>query len=378
MGKQSKVINNKATDAFFTLVRAGLWESEGQLSQFASIDNSIIWRMADEQAVVGLVAAGIEHVHDIKIPQNIALQFVGSTLQLEQRNKVMNQFVEKLIAQLRQIDVYALLIKGQGVAQCYRRPLWRSCGDVDLLLNEYNYNKAKAYLLPLASEVEPEGEYKKHLGLTIGSWVVELHGNLRCGLSTKMDKILDEVQNIVFCEGKVRSWMDGGTQIPLPDINSDILFIFTHFIKHFYCEGLGLRQICDWCRLLWRNKKSVDRELIEIWIRKMGMMSEWKAFAAFAVVYLGMPSEAMPLYEDTPSLRKKAERIKNFILEVGNFGHNRDMSYLDKYPYLIRKFISMRRRCGVLFRHAWIFPLDSLIFFPRIMYHGFRSAANGE
>ena len=123
MGKQSKVINNKATDAFFTLVRAGLWESEGQLSQFASIDYSIIWQMADEQAVVGLVAAGIEHVHDIKIPQNIALKFVGSTLQLEQRNKAMNQFVEKLIAQLRQIDVYALLIKGQGVAQCYRRPL---------------------------------------------------------------------------------------------------------------------------------------------------------------------------------------------------------------------------------------------------------------
>ena len=29
MGKQSKVINNKATDAFFTLVRAGLGKARG-------------------------------------------------------------------------------------------------------------------------------------------------------------------------------------------------------------------------------------------------------------------------------------------------------------------------------------------------------------
>ena len=61
---------------------------------------------------------------------------------------------------------------------------------------------------------------------------------------------------------------------------------------------------------------------------------------------------------------KKADRIMEFILMSGNFGHNRDMSYYDKYPYLVRKVISLGRRCGDLFRHARIFPLDSLKFFP--------------
>ena len=79
--------------------------------------------------------------------------------------------------------------------------------------------------------------------------------------------------------------------------NEDALVVFTHFIKHFYKGGLGARQICDWCRLLWTYKETIDLGLLEIRLKTMGLMTEWKAFAAYAVDYLGMPSEAMPLYD---------------------------------------------------------------------------------
>lgn len=105
---------------------------------------------------------------------------------------------------------------------------------------------------------------------------------------------------------------------------------------------------------------------------------EWKAFAAYAVDYLGMPSEAMPLYDSSSRWSRKASRIHRFILEVGNFGHNRDMSYFERYPYVIRKAISLWRRVTDLCRHALIFPLDSLRFFPAIVFNGLRSAARGE
>ena len=42
-------------------------------------------RLAEEQAVVGVVAAGIER-HNVDVPLEVKLQFVGSTLQIEQRN----------------------------------------------------------------------------------------------------------------------------------------------------------------------------------------------------------------------------------------------------------------------------------------------------
>ena len=62
----------------------------------------------------------------------------------------------------------------------------------------------------------------------------------------------------------------------------------------------------------------------------------------------------------------------------GNMGHNSNMSHFSKKPYLIRKCISMGRRISDLINHARIFPLDSLQFFPRIMFNGVRAAMRGD
>ena len=283
---------------FFELVRAGLWDKEARLLQYGKVDYDEVFRIADEQSVIGLVTAGIEHVQDVKIPQEIELQFIGTSLQIEQQNQALNDFVVWLIGTLRKEDVYTLLVKGQGIAQCYERPLWRASGDVDLLLSDYNYQRAKKVLIPLADNVEQEYKAFKHIGMTMkGDYVVELHGTLHSRLSNRIDKVIDEAQKDVFCGGNVRSWNISGTTVFLPSPDNDVIFVFTHILHHFYIEGIGLRQICDWCRLLWTYKDSLNYGLLESRILKMGLMSEWKAFAAFAVEYLGMPKDVMPFFD---------------------------------------------------------------------------------
>ena len=370
------------SNALFSLLRAGLWaDAESTDLGIQGITESVDWekvyQLAEEQSVIGVVLAGLER-SIVKPPQELLLQWIGEVQILEQENKAMNHFIVELVGKLRNKDIYTLLLKGQGVAQCYARPLWRSSGDVDLFLNVSSYTQAKEVLIPIASSVEPEGIKGKHLGMKIDSWVVELHGTLYCGISGRTNKVLDELQRDVFYGGNVRSWLNGETQVFLPGVNIDAIYVFTHFLNHFYKGGLGLRQVCDWCRLLWTYKSKIDVTLLEKRLRKMGLVSEWKAFGTFTVEYLGMPKEAMPLYSADSKWKKKAARICDFILEVGNMGHNRNMSYFDKYPYLIRKVFSLGRRCGDLIRHARIFPLDSLRFFPRIMFYGLMSAARGE
>lgn len=366
---------------FYALLQAGLWEKDVQLLQYGRIDFKEVIQLAEEQSVVGLITAGLEHVKDTKVPHDNLIPFIGRTLQIEQRNKAMNEFIAKLMNLLNENGIKALLVKGQGVAQCYERPFWRACGDVDLLLDNENYRKAKELLIPLASSVDEENSYNKHIATTIKGWSVELHGTLRSGLWLGIDKMLDRVQDSVFYESKVRSWLNDKTEVLLPNVDEDVVFIFTHILQHFYKEGVGLRQICDWCRLLWAYRDSINMELLEKRIRKMGLMSEWKAFAAFAVYYLGMPVEAMPFFNDdkhNANLLKKSKRINKFILQVGNMGHNRDMSYFATKPYLIRKFLSFQRRIGDIINHARIFPVDSIRFFPRIMWNGIWSAMRGE
>ena len=77
------MLSDNNTQAFFALVKAGLWEQEVRLSQFDKIDFGKVLNLAEEQSVIGLVAAGLEHVIDVKVPQTMALQFAGQTIQLE-------------------------------------------------------------------------------------------------------------------------------------------------------------------------------------------------------------------------------------------------------------------------------------------------------
>lgn len=40
----------------------------------------------------------------------------------------MNYFIGVLTDKIKEADIGAVLMKGQGVAQCYERPLWRVAG----------------------------------------------------------------------------------------------------------------------------------------------------------------------------------------------------------------------------------------------------------
>ena len=365
-------------EAFFALLRAGLWGNEVQLLPLGKVDYEEIMRLAEEQSVVGLVTAGLEHVSDEKVPQEWLLQFIGQTLQIEQRNKEMNAFIADLISKMRSRGIYLILVKGQGVAQCYEKPEWRSSGDVDLFLSDDNYEKAKAFLTPVASSVEGEYEREKHLGMTINPWVVELHGRLYCGLSSRIEKEIDRVYQDTFYGGNVRSWDNNGVQVFLLSPENDAFYVFTHILQHFYKGGIGLRQICDWSRLLWAYRSKLDLRLLEERIRRAGLLCEWKSFGYFAVEYLGIPAVAIPLYSSDKKWKRKAVSICTFIIEVGNLGHNRDKSYFGKYPYLIRKVISFGCRVGDLYRHARIFPMNFFRFLPTIVINGVRSAVRGE
>lgn len=366
------------TQAFFALLRAGLLEKEVRLSGFGSIDFEEVYRLASQQAVVGLVTAGLEHVKDVSVPREVVMAYMPTILSMEQRNLAMNAFIGRLFRKMEGTGIKAVLVKGQGIAQCYERPLWRACGDVDLLLDEENYVKAKVFLPSWASDVEEENVYRRHLAMSINQWEVELHGTLRAGLGKAMDAMVDEVQADVFENGRVRVWHNDKVDVRLPSPDNDVILIFSHILQHFFRGGIGLRQICDWCRLLWTYREVLDLPLLEDRLRRMGVMQEWKALSALAVKWLGMPEEAVPFYSASALVQWRGRRILAFVLETGNFGHNKDVSYMKKYPYVIRKAISLWRHTWDFLRQFFVFPLDSTRAWRTMIKEGFGAVAKGK
>lgn len=361
---------SKNQETLLALVRAGLWEKDVQLLSSEEIDYETVYNLSEEQSVVGLVAAGIDVFKaqnpNFIFPQVWALQFVGSSLQLEQQNLAMNDFIVKLMKKLENEIVHALLVKGQGVAQCYARPLWRESGDIDLLLDADNYERAKDVLLPIADNDEGEEKVAKHQALNIRGFEVELHGRMPFYLSQRVDEVIDGVLAASLKKDGIRIWRLGETDVYLPKPDNDVIIVFTHFLLHFFVEGVGLRQICDWCRLLWTFRDSLNHELLESRIRKAGLMTEWKAFASLAVNTLGMPEEAMPFY--SRGYEKRAGRILRHILKSGNMGHNNDLSYRAKYGSMASGIITFYRRVCDFVRFTFIFPVDAPRFFVTYVF----------
>ena len=210
----------------------------GKSSAFAFVpDFNVVYRLAQQQSVIGLVVAGLEHVTDMCTSGRRAYISWGG-ITTEQRNTSMNYFIGVVVEKMSNAGI-STLVKGQGVAQCYERPLWRVSGDIDFLLDNTNYKKAIDFVLPLSSHNNPERRYSRHKSFIVDPWYVELHGTLRSGLSARVDRLIDDVHKDTFQNNNIRNWHNGDTCVLIPGADNDIIFIFTHFIMHFIGKCLA-------------------------------------------------------------------------------------------------------------------------------------------
>lgn len=355
--------------AFLSLLRAGLWEKKDQIPQFVGVDYGVVCRIAQEQGVVGLLAAGLEQHDYVKIPKAESFKLSVAALQLEKRNLAMNSFIGALFNKLESVGIHALLVKGQGVAQCYEKPLWRAAGDVDLLIDYTHYKEAREYLLKIADSADVEIDEMSHQAVVIGPWEVELHGSLHGLWSAKVDKVLDTLQKECFEKEQYRIWDNGGIKICLPGVDYDIVFVFAHILQHFYRGGIGLRQVCDLTRLLWKYQNDIDIQVLGNRLKSMGLLSEWKTFAVLCVSYLGLPEESMPLYSHAGIWRQKAKRLLTLLLERRLKGFAEDSESRSANE---RRLISLKQHTGDMLRQFCIFPVDSVKVWLRMMKNGVR------
>lgn len=359
--------------SFLSILRGGLWEQDNLSLPNEIISFEDLFRLSQEQSVIGLITAGLEKRDGITARKEDIFEFVAAALRIEQRNLSMNDFIESLIGGLQKTNVGVVLVKGQGIAQCYEKPLWRSSGDIDLLVDDNSFYKVSQIMSLKANYIDKVRPSIMHLAMTIGPWEIELHGTMRSQLGRRIDKEIDDVQRDIFKNNHVRVWQIGKVDIPLPSPDNDVFLVFTHILQHFFQGGIGLRQICDWVRLIWTYHDTLDIPLLEDRLDNAGIMTEWKVFSSLAVDYLGMSDKYMPLFSTDSRYKKKAEKVLSLIFETGSFGNNRDNSYLKKYPFLLRKCVSLYRISKDCFSCFKIFPLTTVRAWSGMIVRGIRN-----
>ena len=292
--------------AFFSLVRAGLWGTPADAALFRGLTPAQwqeLHRLAHTQSLLAVVFDGLNTLPaDLRPPRPLYLQWAAQTLQIEQANDRLDRMIVRLDRLYTDAGLRPVLLKGQGMAACYRQPRHRQCGDIDVYLGKdvENHRLVNRTNNPLANR-----RFRR----------------------------------------LVREWYPQGTErrigMPTPPPTFNALYIFLHAFEHFLNSGIGLRQLCDWCAA--------------------------RAFGYVCVSRLGLPPEYLPF--DTAGCRRLGEDLVDEIFATGNFGkHDRRVAPRPKGYWRGKwhTFCRATRRVARLYGYA---PVEAC-FYPVTLIKG--------
>ena len=322
---------------------------------FANMDWLGIMEELANQTVLGVVWGGVEACPALASLLSIddKLEFFGQTRKIVERNKEVNKALADVVSTLNAAGINSILLKGQGCASFYPNPMYRSPGDIDLLVGKDNFHKAQGCL--------------KEAGL-VGDWIHEdiMHGMLSCDdvtlelhkypaflMTKKTDDSFQDVvrkclqQDYSRCP-RIRI---NDADVALLPVELNTVFTFFHMFKHFVGSGIKIRQVVDWLVMC---KSIGDKALLAQYVKDFGIEHAWKVFAQMAVEHIGVPASQVPLYEAGYS--KKAEKVLRVLLkgDMLDLTTEENPSLWKKIRYATNLYVAHLRSLGT-------FPKESML-----------------
>ena len=371
---------NRSQTQFLELMRAGLWGVAADPDNFKpdSTDWRAVLRIAKEQTMMVVVADGIETLPKELWPAKEAMMKLAMMrIKTEQAHRLLNSTIAQIVNALEAEGVHSVLLKGQGIAQNYRRPESRTCGDIDLYTGLGGYTRAYEIIEAL-HEGRPHKEAAEcthHLHTDLNGVEVEIHRQTSFLHGKRMDANFQEwsKQSLdeLFGSEALEMWDNGGTAVALAPATYNAFFILHHAVRHMTTEGVGFRQICDWVMLLHRCHSQVEVQLLSRKLKELRMERIWAEFGRLAVNYLGLPADELPLAPANLAPTRRTHKLLQHIFISGNFGrfdaNGRDHSQV---PYLVRKWRSFTFQSKRLVKLFRLFPGYATAY----MWHWFTGA----
>lgn len=312
---------NNVVQAFFILLRAGLWEKEPDNTSVFPLTGEEwgeIFGMARRQTVTALVYQGVCMLPEKFFPpQNILLKWVSAVDVIERLGRNMDRCLDELYGMFVRKGMEPVLQKGQGVASFYENHLSRECGDIDLYFpRKDEMHKAVGIVQDLGCRVtaRPDGSYNfrfRGTEVEIHPFLIDISNPFKRKLINRMENSFGYVKiRLKGCENEIT--------VPSPFIN--LLLLNTHILKHALGWGIGVRQLCDMARACYAMDGCYDKLEMEDCCKKLGIYGWTCLLDTFMVDYLGLDER----YLLCRGRKKSAEVLEKIIIEGGNFGMERE------------------------------------------------------
>jgi len=286
---------------FLRLLRAGLWERD--IRSFPDVDDDIwneILSEARRQTVVGLIYRGVSHLgENVAVPDGVEMSLMLESDRIQRSSAKVVSAAGRIVSLLKKGGFHPIVMKGPSVARLYKEPSLRSAGDVDLYLDEGEFDSSVDYLKGHGVEISssPDGSADYYIeGICIDQHrrYFDIHGK---------DGLLPKV----------------------PSVEAELLMLSSHILKHVMGHGVGLRQMCDMAIAYKAYEGSYDHSALESLYDSLGLLYWNRMLYSFLRKNLGLD---VTLFEGKKEV--KCSHLEKIVFEGGNMGFHSGSRHLSE------------------------------------------------
>lgn len=382
-------MHNNATTYFFELLQMSVGRREGLSGTPVKEEWKAMFRMAREQALVGVFTEAVCRLSEEKRPPRKPLaRLCSEVVMIEDANLRLFGKCCDLTEALAADGFDSCILKGLGMAMLYPKPLLRHSGDIDVWMKPTATNTQSSLEDTIYNYAHEKGTLSDavyhHVGVSIA-----IHRNADDKVTTSpSENKSDDVEmhfrpSFMFSprhNRRMQEWFDEqwplqlkhtvqvkpeffapdrkdeacSFRCPTPSFNA--IYCLAHIYRHLFDEGVGLRQLLDYYYVIKAYNADTDDA------RHATTLANLKRFGLYrfaqAVMYVLHEVFALPESEMLMPMNKKTGRfLLDEILRAGNFGQHDDRVTIVANETPFHKLIRRQRYSLRLLRY---FPNEVL------------------
>lgn len=229
---------------FLQLLRVAVGSADSLEEQFTAEEWCAMRQLAQKHSLIGVVFSAIERLpKEQRPPSRMIVEWYVAVERIKKANVALTDEAVRLQEMLHAFAFNSAILKGQGIAKYYPDSLLRMPGDIDIWL-EGGMHRILRFLRPRFCL----GEIVYHHVDAHLSDIADVEVHFRPSwLNNPLHNY--RLQRWFRTEEK-RQMRRGGQSadeqiLLVPDDEFNIVYLILHIYRHFFDEGVGLRQLMD-------------------------------------------------------------------------------------------------------------------------------------
>lgn len=306
---------------FWSIIRSSIWEKDVDMEIPVGYDWTEVFRLFENHCILGIVASSIMSLPSSKRPSTeLQEKLFSHVVSLVRYRYTVQSSIVSVFDELKVKGIHPVLLKGESISCLYPSSCQRAIGDIDIYVGEDDYVRA-CQIVNEYNDCQNNSFYEDvlHFHVVKDDVVYEIH---RLPDHPKLYKDFETFNNWAkhqLSEQECSRININGCSIDVPNPQYAVSYIFTHFLRHFCYEGVGVRQLCDWAIVLNTFANQIDKDMLFCVLERDGLMESWNLFGSILIKDLGY-NDATLLFKKSRDHFRKKFAIRD-ILSNGNFSN---------------------------------------------------------